>query len=130
MRRVRAVIVDDSVVLLAALADALADHPEVDVVGTAVDAADAVRLVRELQPEVVLLDLRLGDTWGLDLVPDLRAGEQPPEVVIFSASDVTPDAVLAAGARAQLAKGARVEEVVAVLVDAAARPGRAPGTQS
>lgn len=130
--RVRVVVVDDSAPLRETVVAALAGHPAVEVVGTADDGAGAVRVVGETQPDVVLLDLRLGDAWGLDLVPTLRAGDLGPAVVVFSASDaITREAALAAGAHGQVAKGAPVGEIAAVLVAAAAmRRDRAPGPQS
>lgn len=128
---VRVVVVDDSVPLLETLLVALASHPGIEVVGTAGDGAGAVRVVGEVRPDVVLLDLRLGDAWGLDLVPALSAGDPSPGVVVFSASDmITREVALAAGAQGQVAKGAPVEEIVAVLVAVATRPDRSRDPQS
>jgi DNA-binding NarL/FixJ family response regulator len=57
------------------------------VLGTACTSADAVELARELQPEVVLVDLALGDECGLDLAR-LLAGDgsgKAPVVILISA---------------------------------------------
>jgi CheY-like chemotaxis protein len=57
------------------------------VVGTACTCAEAVELVRELRPDVVLLDLALGDECGLDLA-DLLAGDdsgKAPVMILISA---------------------------------------------
>ena len=130
--RVRVVLVDDGEFLLDTLVIALGRFDDIDVVATAVDGDRAVAVVSDVQPDVVLLDLRLGATWGLDLVPVLRSGPNPPAaIVVFSASSDpgTVDAVARAGVEAHVRKGASAEEIAAVL-RAASPPGRRPGDQS
>lgn len=124
------VLVDDSEVLIETLVAALDPHPGVAVVGTALDAEGALAAVEAHCPDVVLLDLRLGAVWGLDLVPALRAGDHRPAIVVFSAAadDLTRDAVLQTGAQARVSKGAPVSEVVDALREAAAR--RRPGADA
>lgn len=117
------VLVDDSEILIETMVAMLDPHPGVAVVGTALDAAGAIDAVDAHRPDVVLLDLRLGAVWGLHLVPALRAGGHQPAIVVFSAAadDLTRDAVLQAGAEAQVSKGAPVSDVVDALREAAAR---------
>lgn len=122
-RRVTVVVVDDSEPLLETLVVALGRQPGIAVVATAGDGDTATSAVAELAPDVVLLDLRLGDTCGLDLVPALRAGDHPPGIVIFSASSehLTAEAAGQAGVEAHVTKGAPIEDIAAAL-RAAARP--------
>jgi DNA-binding NarL/FixJ family response regulator len=56
-----------------------------DVVGEACDAASGLRAAGDLAPEVVLLDVRLPDGDGFDMVADIRAAG--PRVVLISSSD-------------------------------------------
>lgn len=122
---IRVVIADDSAVLLDTLVAALARHPALEVVATAVDGASTLVAVAEQRPDVVLMDLRLGGDWGLDLLPAMLVGEQPPGVVVFSAS--ADDVGQHPGVTAQLTKGVPLHEVFDTLVAAAApRAGRAP----
>lgn len=123
----RVVIADDSDVLVDTLVAALAGHPSLEVVATAPDGAAALASVADVRPDVVLMDLRLGGDWGLDLLPALVAGDDPPAVVVFSAAtdETTREAVRRAGVASQLHKGAPLQELFDALVAAAStRPGR------
>ena len=55
-----------------------------EVVPDAVDGAGALRSVRTLRPDVVLLDVQLPDTTGFDLARQLSRTRQPPAVVLIS----------------------------------------------
>src|SRR5215211_6349015 len=58
-----------------------------DVLGEAVDGADALRAARELSPEVVLLDVQLPDIDGFDVASRLTGSEDGPVVVLTSSRD-------------------------------------------
>lgn len=130
-RPVRVVVVDDSEVLLETLEAALGLQPGVEVVAAVARADAAVDAVSSHGPDVVLLDLRLGDSCGLDLVPALRAGVRPPAIVVFSADPKPIGLDPAAGVHAQVVKGAPVHEIAAALIAAAASAvERGAGPQS
>jgi DNA-binding NarL/FixJ family response regulator len=124
---IRVLIADDSAMLVDTLVAALAGHPVLQVVATARDGASALAAVVGARPDVVLMDLRLGGDWGLDLVPAIATRERPPGVVVFSAAsdEATQDAVRRVGVKAQLDKGAPLEEVFDTLVAAAPPRGGA-----
>jgi CheY-like chemotaxis protein len=79
-------VVDDNR-SFADVARGLLEHQGERVLGTACTSAEAVELARELRPEVVLVDLALGDECGLDLAR-LLAGDgngKAPVVILISA---------------------------------------------
>jgi DNA-binding NarL/FixJ family response regulator len=122
---IRVLVVDDHPVLRAGLEAVLRAEPGFVCVGGAEDGATMWRLLRRAQPDVVVLDHRLGDEDGIELCRALRAEPQPPSVLLYTAD---PGAALE---RAALAAGASglVDKAVEVgaLFDAIRVAGRRPG---
>ena len=82
-RPLRVVLVDDHEMVRHGLKAMLARHQgEVRIVGEAADADDAARVVRTLEPDIVLCDIRIGTTSGLDLAAAILA-ERPERRVVF-----------------------------------------------
>jgi DNA-binding NarL/FixJ family response regulator len=79
----RLLIVDDNVHFLSAARDLL-EREGVTVLGVAATSAEALQLAQDLQPDVVLVDVDLGDENGFDLAQQLAAGEDG-RVVLISA---------------------------------------------
>ncbi len=81
-------------------------------------ATEAVDLAEALQPEVVVLDLRLDGESGLDAIPELRAVAPRSRIVVYSAVDSMKSSARRAGAHAVLdkvsmASAAELEQLVA-----------------
>jgi DNA-binding NarL/FixJ family response regulator len=78
------------------------------VVGEAADGAQAVALVRELQPDVVVMDLNMGSSSGLEALGKVASGNPEVRVVVLTVSTDRGDVLraLAAGARGYLLKDA------------------------
>jgi DNA-binding NarL/FixJ family response regulator len=123
---IRVLVVDDHPVLRAGLEAVLRAEPGFVCVGGAEDGEAMWRLLPRAQPDVVVLDHRLGDEDGIELCRALRAEPQPPSVLLYTAD---PDAALE---RAALAAGASglVDKAVDVgaLFDAIRVAGRRPGS--
>lgn len=83
------------------------------VIGEAADGAEAVELWRSLKPDVVLMDLRMPDTDGLDAIRLIRAEDPRAAIIILTTYDHDEDvyAGLRAGARAYLLKDVQPEEL-------------------
>ena len=100
----RVVIVDDHDLFVAGVRAELGDA--VEVVGQAGSVADAVPLIKELDPDVVLLDVHLPDGSG-DAIINTVAGDRPGvRFLALSVSDAAEDviAVIRAGARGYVTK--------------------------
>ena len=84
----RLLLVDDHLVVLEGLTSMLASASEhVTVVGATTDPDEALRLTASLGPDVVLLDVRLKGTSGLDLCPELMRRDPTTRVVFFTVYD-------------------------------------------
>lgn len=126
---VRAMILDDSPVILATLKDMLAGCG-VSTVKTAKTVKDGVKLFKDYKPDIVFVDLMLGDTEsGLDFLKQALASHPKARVVVSTALPSTADAVVMAvslGATEYLPKPFKREDVKA-LVDKITKPGDESG---
>jgi DNA-binding NarL/FixJ family response regulator len=82
MSRLRVLIVDDSQAFLTA-AHSLLEQERLDVVECALTSTEAMRLARQLRPDVVLVDVMLGGESGLELARRL-ADQDGPAVILVS----------------------------------------------
>ena len=106
-------IVDDHAVLRAGLEQLLAGEPDLEVVGTASGGAEAVDLVREAHPDVVLMDLQMPDVDGVAATRQIVAESLADVLVLTSYSDAERIVgALDAGALGYLLKDAEPEEVL------------------
>lgn len=78
-------IVDDHPALRYGLRKLLESEPGFKVAGEAADGAEALRLIRELKPQIVLLDLVMRRHSGLEVLRDLGAIDSQPRVIILTA---------------------------------------------
>jgi DNA-binding NarL/FixJ family response regulator len=118
----RLLVVDDHPVVRMGLVAMLSEHGDFEVVGQAADGAEAVTLAERLQPDVVLMDLRMPGMDGAAATAQLRAGEGGPAVLVLTTYDTDADIVRAveAGATGYLLKDAPRE----ILADAIRRAAR------
>ena len=86
----RCLIVDDNAYFLEAAADLLT-RQGVTVAGVASDGADALRLTRELRPDVVLVDIMLGRESGIDLARRLAGANSGGPVIILISTHAEAD---------------------------------------
>jgi DNA-binding NarL/FixJ family response regulator len=77
-------IVDDSTEICERLASRLRDIPGVEVAGQAVTVADAISTVHRLKPDVMVLDLRLPDGNGLELLRLMQREEIRTRVIVLT----------------------------------------------
>jgi two-component system LytT family response regulator len=80
----RVLLIDDERLARAELRRLLAAHPEVEIVGEAVNAADGVQQIAALKPDLIFLDVQMPGGSGFDM---LAALEEAPEVIFTTAFD-------------------------------------------
>lgn len=107
-------VVDDQTVVREGIVMLLGLLPGIEVVGAAGDGDEAVRLVAELAPDVVLMDLRMPRCDGVEATRRIRAEHPGTQVVVLTtyADDESLFPALRAGARGYLTKDAGGEEIV------------------
>jgi DNA-binding NarL/FixJ family response regulator len=112
--QVRLVVADDQQVVRAGFASLLETQPDFTVVGTASDGADAVRICRELRPDVVVMDVRMPGVDGIEATRQLAiSGADGPRILILTTFDLDEyvyDA-LRAGASGFLLKDVTAEQL-------------------
>ncbi len=120
----RVLLVDDHDLIREGLRRAFERDPGFEVVGEAGSVADAVKAAEELQPDVVIMDVRLPDGSGLDATRAIRASAPATGIVVLTmyAGDRQLFDALESGASAFVAKSAPAEEVVNAARHAAAAP--------
>ena len=111
---IRVLIVDDHPVFVSGLRVTFDDCDDIEVVGTATDGDAAVTEVEALSPDVVLMDIRMAPTNGIDATRQVVHRRPDTAVVVLTMfdDDETVFTAMAAGARGYLVKGAPQERIV------------------
>ncbi|MBO8197989.1 response regulator transcription factor [Streptomyces smyrnaeus] len=119
---VRVVLADDQPLVRAALQMVITDTTDVEVVGEAEDGAEAVRLVGEVAPDVVVMDIRMPGTDGIEATRLITTGTSAARVVVLTTFD-DDDYVygaLRAGASGFLVKDMALDDILAAVRTVAA----------
>lgn len=85
MQKITVVLADDHPYLRRGVRAGLEATPDITVVGEAADGAEALQLVQEMTPNVLLLDIQMPKLTGIEVARRLQAMESPVRVVMFSA---------------------------------------------
>jgi len=126
--RIRIVIIDDHPVVRQGVASLLDDEEDIEVIAQGGTAADALALFRKHEPDVMLLDLRLPDGAGVDVLRTLLAERPERRLVVLSTYDGDEDIfrALEAGARSYLLKNMSYDQILEALRAAHAGERRLP----
>ena len=119
---VRVLLVDDDALMRAGLAAILSSDESVEVVGEAANGRDAVERVRQLRPDVVLMDVRMPDLDGIAATQEAVAASPDTRVVILTTfeDDDYIFGALTAGASGFLLKRTSPEDLLAAITAVAA----------
>jgi DNA-binding NarL/FixJ family response regulator len=118
MTGITVLLVDDHLVVRSGLKALLGTQPDFDVVSEAASAEEAMDLVEQLSPAVVVMDLAMGAGMdGIEAIKQLRQRNRRQAIVVFSTYDSDADIVRAvdAGAMGYLLKDAAPEEIFAAI---------------
>ncbi|MFF3285557.1 response regulator [Streptomyces sp. NPDC003023] len=128
----RVVVADDQAVVREGIVMLMGLLPGIEVVGSAKDGEEAVALVAELAPDVVLMDLRMPRVDGVEATRRIRERHPATQVVVLTtyADDDSLFPALRAGARGYLTKDADGDEIVRAIREVTAgRAGLSPVVQ-
>ncbi len=111
--RIRIVVVDDHVLFRRGLVSLLDDMPEFEIVGEAGNGLDAMEVVKETRPEIVLMDINMPRMDGVLAVQGLREAKIPVKILMLTISQENDDLLGAihAGADGYLLKNTEPEEL-------------------
>ncbi|WP_040337668.1 response regulator [Candidatus Blastococcus massiliensis] len=114
---IRVVLVDDQQMVRAGFRMVIDSQPDLTVVGEAGDGASAVQLLRGTPADVVLMDIRMPGTDGIEATRQVTALPEAPRVVVLTTFDLDEYVVAAIGAGASgfLLKDAPPEEMLAAV---------------
>jgi len=114
---IQVLICDDQTVVREGLAAILSTDPAIEVVGLAGDGQEAITLVAETRPDIVLMDLMMPVLNGVQATRELRRSHTDLRVLVLTtyASDELIMDAIQAGADGYLLKDARREELIAAI---------------
>ncbi|MBN1641010.1 MAG: response regulator transcription factor [Anaerolineae bacterium] len=119
MAQIRIVLADDHEVVREGTRRMLEREPDMSVVGEAVSGVDAVRLAGELQPDIVVLDVRMPELNGIETTRQIKQSQPHVRVLVFTAHDddryVFP--LLEAGADGYMLKTSGQRDLVKAIRD-------------
>lgn len=121
MNRIRVLVVDDQTVVREGLVAILANYPEVEVIGQAADGNQALGIIRQEKPNVVLLDLQMPGLDGLATIPRIREIAPSTRIMVvtsFADSDKVYQAIKS-GALGYILKDATREQLIQAIRDVA-----------
>lgn len=117
MAPTRVVLADDNQSFRGTLKAILSLQPDIEIIGEAVTGREAIRQVAKLRPDVLVLDIRLPDIDGLEVLRQLREAGDQTRVVVLSLWDNIEYRRTAAerGASAYVVKGAAFTQILPVI---------------
>lgn len=124
----RILCVDDHPLLREGISALVNNQPDMVIAGEAATGAEALQLFKQLQPDVTLLDLRLPDTSGIDILIAIRTEFPEARIIMLTTfeGDVEIHRALQAGARGYLLKNMPPSELLEVIRQVHAGKKRIP----
>lgn len=112
--RIRVFLADDHAVVRKGLETLIGTHRDMEVVGTAVDGAEAIVQVARLNPDVILLDIQMPRKTGVEAIVEIKAANPEARILVLTSfsDDETVFAAIKAGALGYLLKDSSPRELI------------------
>jgi DNA-binding NarL/FixJ family response regulator len=113
-RKNKVLVVDDHPMVRERLADLINEEPDLVVCGEAEDGHGALEAIKNLRPDVAIVDITLKDTYGIELIKDIKIRHPDLPVLVLSMHDESmyAERALRAGARGYLTKQEATRKVL------------------
>jgi DNA-binding NarL/FixJ family response regulator len=115
--KIRVLVADGHLLILDGVSGLLAKEPDMELLGTAEDGEQAVLKTQQLQPDVILMDVRMPNVNGIEATRQIKA--QNPNVAVLCMSvhheKMVVDAILKAGASGYILKGSAGTELASAI---------------
>jgi PAS domain S-box-containing protein len=120
---IRVLVVDDHVVMRQGISSMISRHPDIEVVGEAADGSTAVQMARELQPEVILMDINMPLMDGVEATRIIHSERPATRIIGLSMYDdpETRKGMLNAGAAEFVAKSGHTDLLLKAIRNGEAR---------
>lgn len=115
--KTKVIIVDDHPIIRQGLAELINNEPDLIVCGQAEDAPEALVKIKELEPDMVIVDISLKETSGIELIKDIKVQYPNLPVLVLSMHDeaLYAERMLRAGAKGYVMKAEATEKVIVAI---------------
>src|SRR5689334_6912491 len=115
--KTKVLVVDDHPIVRERLAELINEEPDLNVCGEAEDARQALKAVDELRPDLAIVDITLKDTYGIELIKQLKERHPKLPVLVLSMHDESlyGERALRAGAKGYLTKQEATKKVITAI---------------
>ncbi len=116
-RKTRILIVDDHPLIRGGLVELVGRQPDMEVCGEAATGREALDSAKKLDPDLIVLDLTLGDMDGMDVIHEIRVEHSRTVILVLSKSEeaIYAERALRAGANGYVMKHERLQTVLVAL---------------
>ncbi|HIP40692.1 MAG TPA: response regulator transcription factor [Desulfocapsa sulfexigens] len=117
MEKLSVIIVDDHPVIRHGVSSVLRQQPDMNIVGQLHSAEAALPEIKNLKPDVAILDITMAGISGIDLIPYIKESSEDTAIIIYTMHEM-PDYIhraFSAGAKGYVLKGDEINDLIAAI---------------